>query len=155
MNAPRYVYHQCLCLQGESKPPHISSSRRPSKTAGRFGLVSYQITAFVVGPGALEICVHPLRVKALPPSVLRGSCNQAPYAFKAECSGCSSSWCWTPRLRGPDTGLRTLTLMGEALKCNHSPACGLPNGRIQDLIILQVHPSYHSPLHGPPFFFFN
>ena len=50
--------------------------------------------------------------------------------------------------------LRTLTLMGEALKCNHSPACGLPNGRIQDLIILQVHPSYHSPLHGPSFFFF-
>ena len=144
------VYVSRVSQSHHTSPPQGD----PLRPAGRFGLVSYQITAFAVGPGELEICVHPLRVKALPPSVLRASCNQAPHAFKAKCSGCSSSWCWTSRLRGPDMGLRTLTPMGEALKCNHSPACGLPNGRLQDLIILQVHPSYHSPLYGPIFFFF-
>ena len=120
------VYVSRMSQSHHTSPPQGG----PLRPVGRFGLVSYQITAFAVGPGALEICAHPLRVKSLRPSVLWGSCNQAPHAFKAKCSGWFSSWCWTPRLRGPGMGLRTLTLVGEALKCNHSPACGLPTWRI-------------------------
>ena len=69
---PVSIYVSRMSQSHHTSPPQ-GGTLRP---AGRFGLVSYQITTFAVGPGALEICAHPLRVKSLPPSVLWGSCNQ-------------------------------------------------------------------------------
>ena len=59
-------------------------------------------------------CVHPPRVEFLFSPVLWSSCHQAPLAFKAKCSGGSSSLCQIPRL-GSQTWGSELSLLWENL----------------------------------------
>ena len=60
------------CLQylfPQSEPQSLPASPGDSlRPAGKFGSCSYQSTLFVLG---YEICVRPLRMKSLFPSVLR------------------------------------------------------------------------------------
>ena len=43
----------------------------------------------------------------------------------------------------PDTGVRTLILVGDPQQYNYFPVCGLPTWGVWDLNLLQLHPSYH------------
>ena len=86
--------------------------RPPSRPAGMSGPGSYEITAFSLGPSSHETCAHPPNVAFLFSPVLWSSCNQTPLAFKAKCSGASSSWCQTPRLGSMMWGSE-LTPVGE------------------------------------------
>ena len=96
-------------IQVDEHPPNISvtslydpeeSYRHPSspvdlpRPAGKSGPGCYEIPTFALGPGALEILCAPLyALEYLFSPVLWSSCDQDPLAFKAKCSGGSSSWC--------------------------------------------------------------
>ena len=43
----------------------------------------------------------------------------------------------------PDVGFKTFTPIGLLLQCNCFPVCGLPTQWVWDLILSQLHPSYH------------
>ena len=105
------------------------------RPAGNSGPGSCGVSAFALGPG-----VRPPRVKSLFPPILWSSCSRAPLAFKVNCCGYSSSWCWTPR---HSVELRALTPVGKLLWYNYSPVCGSPTQVVWDLIISWERPSYY------------
>ena len=67
----------------------------PPRLVGRSSPSSYGGTALCWVPVYMKTCARPPRVQSLFPPVLWSSCTQAPRAFKAKCSGGSSSWCQT------------------------------------------------------------
>ena len=67
-------------------------------------------------------CVYSPRVESLFPPVLWSSCDQVLLAFKAKCSGGSSSWCQTSRLGAQNSHSQWRT----SVIYNYSPVCGSP-----------------------------
>ena len=112
--APHNDCCQCLCPQGGSQLPPVSPGGSPRSASGS-DPGSFQIPASVLGLEPVRFCVHPLRVKSLFPIALQLSWTQALLAFKARCSGGSSSQ-WEPWARGPDLGLGPLAPRGEPLQ---------------------------------------
>ena len=142
MNIPWGLCHQCPCPHSEPQAA-LASSGYPPRLTGRSGPGSYGVTALPWVPVHMKPCVHPPRVESVFPPVLWSSCTQAPLAFKAKCSGGSSSQCQTPRLGEPDVGFRTLTPVGEPLQYNYFPVCMSSTWHVWDLIVSQKCPSYH------------
>ena len=71
-------------------------------------------------------CVSPPRAELLFTPVLWDVCSQALVAFITKCSGHAASSLPDPKPRESAMGLRTLTLVGDLLPHNSSPACGSP-----------------------------
>ena len=85
-----------LSPQWATGAPHLPGD--PPRPAGRSVPGSYEVTPFPAGSqGTWDLCV--LWEWHLFPLGLWLSCDQALLAFKAKCSGVSSPWCQTPRLR--------------------------------------------------------
>ena len=129
---PQELTHADECSLIYQAPESVSpgwatatSPGDPPRPADRSSPGFCQITAFALGPVHVRFCVCTLRVKSLFPPFLWNSCNQAPLAFKAKCSGGSSSPCQTPGLGVESDRLRTLTSLGELLQYNYSLVCGL------------------------------
>ena len=82
----------------EPQPPPASAGDPPT-LAGRYGSVSYGVTApFPWVLAHTRLCACPPKVESLFPPVLWKSCNQISLAFKVRFSGDSCFHCWTPRL---------------------------------------------------------
>ena len=108
----------CLCPCPCGEPQLLlTSAGDPPTLAGRFGSVSYGITA--PSPWILMctlLCVCPPRMECLFPAVLLKSCNKILLAFRVWLSGNSSSHCPTPRLGslmwGSDPSLQWVDFCG-------------------------------------------
>ena len=101
--------------------PEVSHSRPPPQETlqdQQVGLTQAAMKSllFPLGPSLYEPCVCPLRIFLQFTQVLWSSCHQAPLAFKDKCSGGSSSWYQTSRLRSLMWGSE-LSLLWENL-CN-------------------------------------
>ena len=97
MNIPWGLFHQCPCSHSEPQLTPASPGD-PPRPAGRSCPGSCGVTALPWVPVHMKPCVHTPRVESLFPLVLCSSCTQALLAFKAKCSGSSSSQCQTSRL---------------------------------------------------------
>ena len=122
-------------LSGRARLP--ASPRDPPRPAVRCGPGTCALCSRVC-----EVVCTPLRVKPLYPPAPRGSRNNALLAFKATCSGGSSSWYRTP-CWGPQGGTQTPHSCGEALRVGHPPG-------VWGLAASPVHPS--CPSHCGSFF---
>ena len=79
-------------LPSELQPTRASPGDLP-RPLGRSSPGSFGDTALCWVPVHMRPCVRPLGMESLYPSTLLGSHTQAPLAFKAKCSGGSSSRC--------------------------------------------------------------
>ena len=130
MNTPQHPCHQCPCPHSELQVP-LASPGDPPRPAGRSGPGSYEVTPFPTGSqGTWDLCA--LWEWHLFPPVLWQSCDQALLAFKAKCSGVSSPWCQTPRLRSLTWAWNSL--LGEPLWSCYFPVSG-------SSIHVVIHPS--------------
>ena len=107
--------HQCPCCPqwATADPCHPGD---PLRLVGRSSPGSYGVTALFCVPVYVKPYVHPPSVESLFPPVLWSSCTRALLAFKAKCSGGSSSRGQTLRL-GSLTWGSGLSLLCENL-CN-------------------------------------
>ena len=128
-------HHQCLCPHSEPQLPPTSPGD-PPRPAGRSGPSSYEKLLFPLVAVHTRLCVCPTRVEFLFPPVLWSSCDQAPLAFKAKCSG--ELLLLMPDIQAGelDMGLGTLIPVGKPLQYNYFPVCGLPTSWVWDLILL-------------------
>ena len=117
--------HQYLCLQGELQLPPASMGGSP-RPAVRSDPGPYQITPPALGPGVCEILYASSRSGV--------SISHSPQGLlKVSPTGLQSLVIWGLVFLVQDfqsgeliMGLRTLTSLGEPLRCNYSPVCGLP-----------------------------
>lgn len=124
-----YCY-QCLCPCSESQPPAAGSVGDPPIQAGRSDPGSYEVTAFPLGFSRSCVRLYDL-VCALQE---RNFCFPQSYGslvIKPSCLQSQMFWghflpMLDPWAREPDARLKTVTPVGESLKYNHFPICGLP-----------------------------
>ena len=110
---------QHLCAQGESQLPSASLGDSPRWASGS-DPGSFQFTVCWVSK-CVRLRMHSLRVESL---FLQPSCSptiEAALAFKAGCSGGSSSQCSTPRLERPMRGLDPLLHEENLCNCDYPP----------------------------------
>ena len=125
---PQLLLPVSLCPCSESQPPAAGSVGDPPIQAGRSDPRSYEVTTFPLGFSrpcvCLWLCMCPPRVEFLPQSygslVIKPSCLQS----QMLCGHFLPML--DPWTREPDAGLTTVTPVGESLKYNHFPVCGLP-----------------------------
>ena len=128
VGAPKNRCHQCLGPRGVScscpPPPSPGDSPRP---AGQSGPDSYQVTSSVLCPGSHKILCASLKDEA---SIFYSFLGplKAPWPSKSTALGAHLPGSGPLEL---NIGFRPLTLVGEPLKCNYSPACGAPAGDME------------------------
>ena len=116
--------------------------RRPSNTAGRSGLGSYEVTAFFPGSWCTWDLVCTLQVWSL--------CSLSPMEFLwSNPIGLQSQILrglllplLDPQAGEPAIWLRTFTLVGELLWHDYFPVCGSPTWQVWDLSLSWLCPSY-------------
>ena len=108
------VFQQCLCPQGGPRPPPVSPEDTPKISSG-FDPGYYPVTAFALGPDALEILC------ALFKSEVSISPNPVEL-LQSSSTGFQGQRFWAlfllvpdPHAGGLDVGLSILTLVGECL----------------------------------------
>ena len=163
MSTSQICCHQCLCPCNEPQLPTASTGDPPLLAqSSRPGPVSYEVSAFSLGPGAHEtLCAC---------SKSRVSVSPSPVEFQwSSPAGLQSQILWDlllplpdPQAGEPDVGLSTFAPVGELLWYNYFPVCGLPTWQVWDMILSWLHPSYHLTVAsslsldvGYLFFFFN
>ena len=114
-----------------------------ARLAGTCGPSSYEITAFVLVPGACEFFCMPFKSKVSFPPIPWSSCSLSLPAFKVSCSGDSSSLCQIPWLGGL-TWVSELSLLWKNLCNTIFSSLWVAHWGIWGLIILQDHPSHLS-----------
>ena len=137
----QYLCHQCPCPHSEPQLPSASPGD-PQRPAGRSGPGFYEVTAFSLGPGIRETLCAPTRSgvcfsQSCGVPVIKSHWPSKPNALEAPPPMPD------PQTVEPDVGLRTLTPVGELLQYNCFPVCGSPTQWVWDLIVSQMHLSYH------------
>lgn len=108
------VFQQCLCPQGGPRPPPVSPEDTPKISSG-FDPGYYPVTAFALGPDALEIlCAlfkSEVSISPNPVELLQSSST----GFQGQLFWALFLLVPDPHAGGLDVGLSILTLVGECL----------------------------------------
>ena len=143
MSTPQNYCCQCLCPCSEPQLPPPHSAVDTSIPGSSSGPCLYEVTGFFPVSWCTRDPVCPLQVWSfcfpqsyeIPVIKLHWPSKQIPGGILLLLSD--------PQAREPDMGLRTITPVGEPLRYNYFPVCGLPTRWVWDLILSWLRPSYY------------
>ena len=135
MSTPQNYCCQCLCPCSEPQLPPPHSAVDTSIPGSSSGPCLYEVTGFFPVSWCTRDPVCPLQVWSfcfpqsyeIPVIKLHWPSKQIPGGILLLLSD--------PQAREPDMGLRTITPVGEPLRYNYFPVCGLPTRWVWDLIL--------------------